>query len=99
MATASTQRPVAVEHGVPVDARHVGDPEVVAHEPAGLVEHLAPLGGRVDRDDDPAQVDGVLVGARVDRLVGGRVAGRSVRSTRSVAPSRTTSRVPSPLTA
>ena len=38
------------------------DPEVVAHQPAGLVEHLPPLGGRVDGDDDPPGVDLELVG-------------------------------------
>lgn len=50
--------PVAVQDAVPVDAVHVGPPVVVAHDAAGLVEHLPPLGGRFDGLPDPAQVDG-----------------------------------------
>ncbi len=64
-------RPVAVEHGGPVGAAEVGPPEVVAHEAAGLVVHLPPLGGRVDGPPDAGEVDGD-VGVAV--LVGGGAA-------------------------
>ena len=37
------QRAVALEHARPVVARHVGHPEVVAHEAPRLVQHLPPL--------------------------------------------------------
>ncbi len=51
------QRAVAVEHALPVDAAHVGAPEVVAHEPTGLGVGLAPLGGAVHDHPDAGQVD------------------------------------------
>ena len=52
------QRAVARAGRVPVDAAHVGPPEVVAHEAVRLVVHLPPLGGGSDGDADPGQVDG-----------------------------------------
>ncbi len=54
-------RAVAVQDGLPVDAAEVGAPEVVPHQAPGLVEHLPPLGGRVDEVVDPAEVHGDLV--------------------------------------
>ncbi|OFA59558.1 hypothetical protein BEN35_02095 [Streptomyces fradiae] len=66
-------RPVALQDAVPVDASEVGPPEVVPHQPAGLRVHLPPLGGRVDREADPGEVDGdVVVAVVVARLVVGR---------------------------
>ena len=52
-----------------------GRPEVVAHQPAGLVVHLPPLGGRVDLAAQPAQVDlddrvAVALGVGLDPPVG-----------------------------
>ncbi len=64
------QRPVALGHGRPVDPGHVGAPEVVPHQPPGLVEHLRPLGRRIHGDPDPVQVHGdrVFVVLRVGGL-------------------------------
>ena len=63
------QRPVARQLRGPVDPGHVVNPEVVAHQPADLVEHLPPLRGGVDRDDDPTRVDLELVRVALLRRV------------------------------
>ena len=44
------QRLVAAQHRLPVDAGHVGDPEVVALQPPHFAQHLRPLGARLDRE-------------------------------------------------
>ncbi len=67
-------RAVAVEDAVPVDAAHVRPPEVVPHDAAVLVEHLPPLGRRVDELAYPAEVDGD-VGVAVVVVRGAPVAG------------------------
>ena len=86
------------QHGRPVHAGHVRAPEVVAHQPAGLVVHLPPLGGRVDRDRACRRVS--ISNSSAVALLGGALDPvRSDGSTRRVSRSRTTSRVPSPVTA
>ena len=68
------QRGVRGQRRLPVDPGHVGDPEVVAHQPALLGVHLAPLRGRVHDDPHPPQIhldDGVLV-VVLDMSVGGQ---------------------------
>ncbi|NIB30915.1 hypothetical protein HBB16_02945 [Pseudonocardia sp. MCCB 268] len=62
----------------------------------GLVRHLPPLGGRVDRDDQPPGVDLELVAAGV--VVPGQRSCCGQRISRTRPPSPTTIRVPSPLT-
>ncbi len=67
-------RAVAVEGPGPVHSAHVGAPEVVPHDAAGLLVHLPPLGGRVDEVAYPAEVDGD-VGVAVVVVRGAPVAG------------------------
>ena len=94
VAIRSSSGPVAVEHAVPVDAAHVRRPEVVAHEPAGLV--VAPAATRRPgrRCAGPGDRSTVTVSSSSSSRTCGRRA-----PTRSSPSSLTTSRVPSPLTA
>ena len=66
------QRPVALEHRVPVHAGHAGVPEVAPHQPARLGEGVLPQGGRVGLEPGPGQVDGDRLGRAVVLLVLGR---------------------------
>ena len=50
-------RPVGLQDAGPVHPGHVGDPEVVLHEPAGLGERVSPEGDRVGHEPGPGQVD------------------------------------------
>ena len=65
-------RPVPVEHRGPVDAVQVRAPVVVAHDPPVLLEHLVPLGDRVELEAQPLEVDLDEVGVvGLDGAVGG----------------------------
>ncbi len=70
------QRQVALQHGRPVDARHVLDPEVVALQPPHLMQHLRPLLRRLHRQAHAGEVDDAALarGLAVARL--GLVVGR-----------------------
>ena len=56
------QRPIEVDDPRPVDAVHVGAPEVVGHQAHRLFEHLTPLGHRVELEVQSADVDRHVVG-------------------------------------
>src|SRR5580704_17553654 len=51
------QRQITVVHDLPIDLRHVHSPEIIALEPPRLAIHLAPLGGWLDGNPYPTQVD------------------------------------------
>ena len=58
------QRLVAAQHGRPVDAGHVGHPEVVALQAPHLAQHLPPFEPGLDRCAHAAQVDPAALARR-----------------------------------
>ncbi len=62
------ERRIAAVDGVPIDARHVRDPELVALQTPDLAQHLPPLAARLDRQPDAIEVEPT---ALARRLVGG----------------------------
>ena len=50
------QRLVARQHGVPVDPRHLGVPEVLALQAPRFAQHLPPFGERLDEHADAREV-------------------------------------------
>ena len=66
------QRPVAVQHRVPVHVGQAGVPEVAAHQPPRFGEGVLPQRDRVGLEPGPGQVDGDPLGRVVVLLVLGR---------------------------
>ena len=64
VATREQQRRVAVVDGLPVDARHVQRPEVVALQAPDFAQHLPPLARRVDGDAHAREVDPAALARR-----------------------------------
>src|SRR5262249_43375478 len=50
-------RCIPLVHRIPVDARHVLDPELIALQTPYLTQHLAPFRTRLHRETDTIQVD------------------------------------------
>ncbi len=51
------QRQIALVDRQPVDARHIGGPELIALEAPGLAIHLLPFSAGLNRDPDTLEVD------------------------------------------
>ena len=62
------QRRITFVDGVPVDARHVRRPEVIALQPPDFAQHLPPFAARVDRHPHASQVDPAALARRRVRL-------------------------------